>query len=227
MTEKKVKKGKKVTQYYKVINVKNGHHGYHYKLGLNVDPLAKGRIEDVGFCQPGAFYFVTADYLIDWTEYGSHIAWVTPVSEVASDFDKFKAFRINVTKILPFEKALPLIKEIPLSEWEDFGVEITAKQVVDSDMSLMEKFEWLFDKDEYDKAFKLIIDNKTDRKFMRELIAEQLDWTVDEAKKLIKEDLMDLITTLPTIRELIERGHYKEAMIIISSNPKKWLNELL
>lgn len=95
-------------QYYKVIDTKDGHHGYKYKMGINTDPHPVP-LDQIGSCDAGALYFTDKENLADFRNFGTHIAWVTPISEVKDDFKKYKAHTIKITKILPMEKALPLI----------------------------------------------------------------------------------------------------------------------
>lgn len=96
-------------QYYKVINPR-GHYGLVYKLGENVDPnpVALNKIRS---CGAGAIYFTDKENLKEFSWHGTMIAWVTPLSPVKMDEegDKWKAHKINITKMLPIKDAIPLI----------------------------------------------------------------------------------------------------------------------
>src|ERR1041385_4122206 len=114
------KKTKK--QYYKVVNTKNGHHGFFYKKGLNIDPNPTP-ISEVGDCSPGALYFTDAKYLASWANYGDKIAWITPASKVVSNGDKWKAKKVVVTKLLPISKqTLEKIPGLSPQDWKTFDI---------------------------------------------------------------------------------------------------------
>lgn len=105
----KAKTDEKNVQYYKVVNP-NGHHGLVYHVGLNVDPSPRP-LRTVGSCQSGAIYFTDKENLLSFMMYGNMVAWVTPESPVKKDEqgDKWKAHKINITKILPVKEALAII----------------------------------------------------------------------------------------------------------------------
>ncbi len=132
----------KPVQYVKVLNTKHGHNGYKYKLGENIDPhsmLADKKtgikLKDVDTCSPGAFYFVKPEELHHWVDSGDSIAWITPLSEVKPDPgpnfpNKFKAQKVNVTKILSFKQAEKWIKRnIKPTHWVDFGISPTIPEI--------------------------------------------------------------------------------------------------
>jgi hypothetical protein len=97
--------------YVKIINKYAGHHGYHYKLGVNVDPLAiRIHIDKVGKCEPGAFYFITPDQIPYWLTWGKHVAILEPLSKVKADDGKFKAQHIRITKIISIREAFKRFK---------------------------------------------------------------------------------------------------------------------
>jgi len=113
MDAKSSKKAKKKSatkvQYYKIINTR-GHNGLVYHLGKNFDPDITP-LSRVGSCQPGAIYFTKAEYLYRFISHGSKIAWVKPIGYVKRDSegDKWKAKGIEITQMLSFKEALPLI----------------------------------------------------------------------------------------------------------------------
>lgn len=114
-------------QYYKVINPK-GHHGFMYKLGLNVDPNPRP-LKEVGSCSQGALYFTDKENLPGFRGYGTMIGWITPKSPAKLDQqgDKWKAHSIEVTKMLPIKDALPLIYtniDELVSAFESFNLDI-------------------------------------------------------------------------------------------------------
>lgn len=181
----------KKVQYFKVINTKQGHHGFFYKLGLNVDPNPRP-LSLVGDCEEGALYFVTAEHLRYWADYGDKIAWITPRSEIKTDGPKFKAHKLEITKMLPFKDALPLIPEIPYESYGVFGVKVTEEMILgNSSLTLGKKFEYL---DEFGfSRIKFLLAHKKDKEFLRYVDRLQVDWNAFELKILVENNLWELI----------------------------------
>jgi hypothetical protein len=93
-----------MVQYYKIIDTKEGHNGFFYKLGINRDPNARP-LNRVGSCEPGALYYTTAEYLHEFLQFGKSIAYITPIGEIKPDTpaytNKWKSSAVRVTKIVP------------------------------------------------------------------------------------------------------------------------------
>ena len=139
------KKVQKEVQYYKVINPA-GHHGLKYKVGLNTDPKALP-LHLVGSCEEGAIYFTDKEHLLDFRGYGFLIAWVTPKSTIKPDKEnKWKAHTIEITKMLPFKEALPLIfsESTPRELYKIFkSFNVDCPEEILSKLPLREQFELL------------------------------------------------------------------------------------
>lgn len=215
-------------QYYKVVNTKIGHYGFYYKVGLNVDPFPRP-LEYIPSCGFGALYFTDAENLSSFALTGDSIAWVTPASKVKADGVKWKAHKLNVTKILPFKKALPLIPGLCPNDYSSFGVKLTPKQVIQSEQfSLEDKLDWLMDYGESPLA--LILANKGDKKFMKLVKEREFEFDEGDVRKLLDNDLPDLINQ-DTLRALAWDFKYhkksKKLMItLIQRFPELVINAL-
>lgn len=225
MTSKKV-------QYYKVIDIDGGHHGVYYKVGLNIDPNPIP-LNQIRSCGAGAIYFTTAENLKYFTGHGSDIAWITPISKVQRDSDgnKWKAHKIQITKILPFDEALPLIKEISLLDYEEFGIEVDVEDILKTkSMSLEEKVQWLYDNDEEDKVLDFIMSNKTNKKLISYCknndIAWGISWSTEELKKIIDNKLLFLLSE-DNIRDLLLDDETKLLKSLMKQDPDFFLNKVI
>jgi hypothetical protein len=207
-------------QYYKVINTKNGHHGLYYKLGINIDP-SPTPLEQIRSCGAGAIYFTTAENLPSFAGYGDKIAWVTPISKVKVDGNKLKAHRIKITKILPFKDALPLIKEILLTDYEEFEVDVKPELIIkDKKIPVISKLEWLENND-YDKfIIKLFLQNKNDKGLLG--IFENYGWSNKDLLELSRAGLGNLIEW-DQLRDVDANTMQK----IVESNPKKFFKMIV
>lgn len=213
---------KKSEQFYKVVNVVKGHNGYHYHIGINRDPLAAFyNLDEIGSCGAGAFYFVRAEHLSEWKDIGTHIAWITPKSKIRSDDNKFKAQVVEVTQILPFEEALPLIKEIPLTDWVYFDVPISKKMILeDKDLDNVEKFEMLAE-DFPEDLYKFVIAHKTDKNLLKHVPFSSIEWEPKEIRGFIKNGLSCLIGE-EELSLIAENKDWKLLYDVIMSDPQKY-----
>lgn len=222
--QKDKSKAKKPVQYFKVVNVDAGHYGLKYKIGINEDPNPIP-LDKIPSCGRGAIYFTTAENLHYFNHYGSHIAWVTPISQIKADGEKFKAHKIKITKILPFALAIPLIKEIPITDWESFGINVTYDMIVNSKkLTMQQKFEWI-DEDDDEKIAKFIIANKNSKELMSYIkknrpgiLSSQLLKLAEAGIYQIFEDNDDYIYELINIS-----GSYPKFKKLVMSNPDKYL----
>lgn len=200
----------KSVQYFKVVDTRKGHYGFFYKLGINTDPNPVP-LNQIRFCGKGALYFTTLEYLSIWAENGDSIAWITPVSTVMKDDDyqniKWKAHSVNVTRILPFKKALPLLlKELTVSDYENFGLNITEKMVMESSSDLVEKLQWFLD--EGKSPMKFLVEHQKNAKVISHLVNQDYDWTISEVKALLKAGLHRVIG-YEAVCTLVRNDEYK------------------
>lgn len=215
---------KKAVQYYKVVNTRQGHYGFFYKLGLNTDPNPIP-LKDIRSCSRGALYFTTLEHLAAWAETGDSIAWITPVSPVKKDEDftstKWKAHSVKITKLLPIKKALPfLFKELTLYDCEAFGMNISEKMVMESSVSLFEKLQWLLDNDK--SPVKLLAEHSKNTKLISHVIDMDYDWTISESKALIKAGLHQVIE-YEAVNTLIRNNEWKTLKLLVDADYKKFL----
>ncbi len=89
-----------MTKYFKVLADDLIHHGYKYKLGLNVDVLPFNPNDS---CGPGGLYYTTEEHVLSYSEYGSLIAEVEPMGQTYKDpeCDKWKTDKLFVKSIVP------------------------------------------------------------------------------------------------------------------------------
>lgn len=218
---------KKAVQYYKVVDTKNGHYGYFYKLGLNKDPL-NIPLKDVRSCGPGAFYFTTQEHLSGWGRTGDSIAWITPISTVKKDHNeagiKWKAQTIKVTKILSIGEALPLLKSLTLEDYDNFGVTMSQKVVLESSLALADKFEWLIDNSK--PLMKFLEDNKDNNKFISWVAQTDFQWEIFELRAILKMGLEKIIGR-DGLDNVIMENNWKLLHQLIELNPKKYLSMLM
>jgi len=219
---------KKPVQYYKVVDTENGNHGFFYKLGMNIDPKAV-QLRFVGSCEPGALYFTKVESLASWVNYGNAIAWITPVSKVKKDSgeNKYKAHKVRVTKILPFKKALPLIKGIGVDQCLGFGISL--KEIMKfSNISDEEKAFWLFRGKACTKGEFLMLKPLLKKKSVRKIIAEKeyMIWSTHQTVEILNMGFGGELLNLSTLRELIYRDNKKLILEIFYKFPKKMLEWL-
>ena len=90
--------------YYKVVRDDLTHHGFTYKLGLNVDTLY---FNPSGSCRPGGLYFTDIDNLGTFFDFGNLIAFIKiPIdAQVYSEpcGSKWKANRIIIEKFVTID----------------------------------------------------------------------------------------------------------------------------
>ncbi len=89
-----------MTKYFKVLADDLIHHGYKYKLGLNVDTLPFNPNDS---CGPGGLYYTTEEQVLSYSDYGSLIAEVEPMGQTYKDpeCDKWKTDQLYVKSIVP------------------------------------------------------------------------------------------------------------------------------
>lgn len=212
-------------QYYKIVDTQAGHHGFFYQVGLNVDPNPVEPIERVGSCRYGALYFVDIEHLPNWASVGDSVAWVTPRSKFVKDGDKYKAHKLEVTRLLPFKKALPILltEGLRITDAHLFGIKVTGKQILaDQTLTPVEKLEWFLDNGK--DPFPLVAKYMTDEKFMINL-REESNWTLSQCKRLIKMGADDALST-DDIIDLVRHDEYKLVASLINKNPKRYIDIL-
>jgi hypothetical protein len=117
LSKKKVEELRK-TRLFRVIDTKNGHHGYTYKVGLNEDPKEFGVR---GKCVSGGLYFTNPQNLISFWNYGDRVAEVEipegePVFEVSSAGPlKYRAKRIIVSALYRKGEIIDKLIELGMS----------------------------------------------------------------------------------------------------------------
>lgn len=101
LSKKKVEELRK-TRLFRIINTKDGHNGYMYKVGLNEDPE---EFSTTGGCVRGGLYFTNVENLASFWKYGDRVAEVEipegePVFEVHNDGPlKYRAKRIIISSL--------------------------------------------------------------------------------------------------------------------------------
>lgn len=110
-------------KYYKITNDQECHHGFQYKDGLNIDMLP---FSHEGSCVAGGLYFTTAEYIINFFDYGSNVREIFLPTENPSfrmvmdpQGDKWRANMIILGKKYP----LSLIR-IFLNSLNDFEISL-------------------------------------------------------------------------------------------------------
>lgn len=180
-------------QFYKVIDTKNGNYGLKYKLGLNVDPIARN-LATIPSCAMGAIYFTTAKNIGDFAGRGDSIAWITPVGNFQQDGAKYRASKIKITKILPSKKAVFQIQGLSPEDYESFGVELSTKQVLSSRVfTNVQKIEHLYDTDRYSQIFSLALKSSKDPEVISLLKDLAVEWNYREVKIIVKNNAPELI----------------------------------
>jgi len=98
--------------YIKFVNESWTHHGYKYKLGLNIDPIELDTFN--GDCTPGGFYFSDMVNFKMWSLYGDNIALITiPFdAKIHAEAYKWKSDRINIVDIFPKEEVSTRLLEL-------------------------------------------------------------------------------------------------------------------
>jgi hypothetical protein len=218
---------KKEPQYFKVISDR-GHHGVIYQLGLNVDPIARP-LKEVNSCGPGAIYFTTAEFISEFSGYGNKIAWVTPKSAVKKDEcgDKWKAHKIEITKILPVKEALALIPGMKPEDYGRFGIDLTNKFVMEHPRwSNVEKFQWLYEGTrENSGVANFLIKHKADKSLLKFAKKQYINWDAKDVVKLVNAGLTEILHD-DDVRELCYAGHVKALKKFAADNPKKFFSLL-
>ena len=89
-----------MTKYFKVLADDLIHHGYKYKLGLNIDILPFNAKDS---CGPGGLYYTTEENVLLFSEYGSLIAEVEPMGQIyeGPEGGKWKTDQLYVKSIVP------------------------------------------------------------------------------------------------------------------------------
>ena len=101
LSKKKVEELRK-QRLFRVIDTKDGHNGYMYKVGLNEDP---NEFSTSGGCVRGGLYFTTPSSLLAFWKYGDRVAEVEipegePVFEVSNAGPlKYRAKRIIISAL--------------------------------------------------------------------------------------------------------------------------------
>lgn len=99
-------------QWYKILNRKWNHHGFQYKLGLNIDTVP---FYPYGRCFPGGLYYTNKENLHKFLEYGCYIAniKIPPGARVYQEpsGDKWKADKIEIVSVEVYGKH-PLFQDI-------------------------------------------------------------------------------------------------------------------
>jgi hypothetical protein len=117
LSKKKVEELRK-TRLFRVIDTKDGHHGYKYKVGLNEDPE---EFNVRGKCVRGGLYFTTPQNLISFWNYGDRVAEVEipegePVFEVTGDSSlKYRAKRIIISALYKKGEIIDKLIELGMS----------------------------------------------------------------------------------------------------------------
>lgn len=214
------------TQYFKVVDMQRGHHGVFYKLGINEDPVKDIPIENVRSCGRGAIYFTKLENLHSFIGFGDHIAWVTPISKVKADEDgdKWKAKKINITKILPLKEAALLLFP-DLTELQHFGIYFSAREILESKTTpLDKKLEWLDDEGDSARFLKLVIENKNNKIVKNYVI--KYSWNTSQIRALIKEGLESFIHE-DDFSDLVSDREYSVITNLIKLNPNKYIKWLV
>ena len=73
--------------FYKFLSKDFTHHGFKYKMGLNIDTVPFSEKEE---CGPGGLYYASLEHIFRFIEYGPHLVEVTiPPDAQASSFTRF------------------------------------------------------------------------------------------------------------------------------------------
>lgn len=211
----------KKVQYFKVIDVRNGHHGLFYRLGLNKDPRPVP-FEQMDPCAGGAIYFVTLDELHKWSDKGSHIAWVEPVDEIDKDGEKYRAHAIKITKMLPAEEAIPLLAGADLTLYEAFSVTPPLDKLEKLVKSRKKIAEFLIDADDIEALVKFLKKYPKDKSLLAYVKDAYMELTVDDIKAIVKAGLTSILDD-SAIRELFEAKEFKLLKQILQINPDRFL----
>ncbi len=104
-------KATEAKKYYKALNKNLTHHGFVYKLGLNVDVLP---FNPTGSCLPGGLYYTDLEHIAEYFEhYGDLVAEVEPVGQIYLDPEidldggkvvKWKTDKLIIKSIEPIER---------------------------------------------------------------------------------------------------------------------------
>ncbi len=97
--------------FYKVLNEKLNHHGFQYKVGLNIDTIA---FNPDGAYEAGGIYFTTLQFISRYLDFGCYIAeiiipenarmWPTAKEEERWKAYKWKADQIIIKNIVQIEE---------------------------------------------------------------------------------------------------------------------------
>jgi hypothetical protein len=103
-----------MTKYFKVLADDLIHHGYKYKLGLNVDTLPFNPNDS---CGPGGLYYTTEEQVLSYSDYGSLIAEVEPMGQTYKDpeCDKWITDQLYVKSIVPRSPWLSGVENFSIS----------------------------------------------------------------------------------------------------------------
>lgn len=138
------------TGFYKFLNNDLTHHGFMYKIGLNIDTR---QFAPYDTCSEGGLYFCyETDCHLFWQNFGSKLAYVTIPNDarVYIEPDKFKADKLIINHIRDFENVS-----------DEFWIRILFK---DTDISVLQ-----FIKDQTDDICKYAIQqNYSALRFVRD-----------------------------------------------------------
>ena len=206
-------------QYYKVVDTKNGHNGFFYKVGINTDPNPVP-LNEISSCGSGALYFIDGEHLRYWTNRGDSIAWVTPVGEMEEDWGKYRAHTLKVTKILPVAKALPLIPEADIETFKEFGVSVTLESIL-KENSIYVVADYMSDMNETDNLVKLLAMYPKNKKLIRMMKRWDIEWKAKNVKALLKLGLFKVIGE-NAVRELFYEKEFKLLEELAIAMPKQF-----
>ena len=207
-------------QYYKFINLgKQAHNGMDYKVGDFTDPRARP-LSEIGSCESGAIYFTDMENLSHFYNWGTHLAWVTPLSRIKKDSDgnKWKAHKIRITKILPKKEALLHIEDLEF--WQGYLLEgISFAKVKSLGAKSPAVMRWLLFRNrrnaaELDYFLKLLKFYKTDKEMVKNITDRNL-FSAKEIPALIKNKLWMYLTE-DELGTLINNKSWKEALQILN-----------
>jgi hypothetical protein len=224
-SKKKAVAEKPQKQYYKVVDLKHGHNGFFYKVGLNVDPHPRP-LNQMDSCEPGALYFVEAKYLHDWSSKGMHIAWVTPVTQAQKDGEKWRAHEIHISKILPVEEAIPLIPDIHFEAYSAFDIDVSLEVLLKKINNVVHVADYLTDKGDTENLVKLLALYPTHKKLLAYVKKYTIHWGAEDVEGLVKLGFTHLISS-DTIQDLFYAKEFKLLEKIASYLPVKKFIQVL
>lgn len=104
-----------VEKFYKILRADLTHHGFVYKLGLNVDTV---RFRPYGAWLPGGLYYTNLTYLSTYLDHGSLLAEVRPVGRIYADPSGtvWKTDKLFIDSITPKKEWLTYERKISMAK---------------------------------------------------------------------------------------------------------------